>query len=256
MRPANEEPKASDLTWSTSSKLASMQRTTVAVPRWKAAVMLGAPLLIGSIEVLHPNAIGLSPEEWVQLIASLGQRFLVLHVVLLPLWPILGLVLLWMLPRQGTASRVSRVALAAYVVLYPAFDSLVGIGTGVLLDYRSTLTAAGQAVLDPAIQRIFFDPTGVPELLSIVGSVAWIVAAIAAAVSLWRPAGLRVAVPLVASAILMGWGHVWPMGPLATVALAVAAWQFLVHQQRSARTNSASARPTTEARYAAEPSGN
>src|SRR5215471_3692896 len=114
-----------------------MQNTTAAIPRWKAAVMLGAPLLIGSMEVLHPNAIGLSPEEWVQLVASLGQRFLALHIVLLPLWPMLGLIVLWMLPQQGTASRVSRIALAAYVVLYPAFDSLVGIGTGVLLDYRT-----------------------------------------------------------------------------------------------------------------------
>jgi hypothetical protein len=213
--------------------------------------MLGAPLLIGAIEVLHPNGIGLSPEEWVQLIASLGQRFLALHIVLLPLWPILALILFWMLPQQGTAGRVSRIALAAYVVLYPAFDSLVGIGTGVLLDYRATLNAAGQAVLDPAIQSIFFDPTGVPELLAIVGSAAWIAAAIAAAVSLWRPAGWRVAIPLVASGILMGWGHVWPMGPAANVALAVAAWQFLVHQQRSARTSSPSAQSTSEARYAA-----
>src|SRR5215467_13832365 len=229
-----------------------MQHTTVAVPRWKAAVMLGAPLLTGSLLLLHPNAIGLSPEDWVQLIASLGERFLVLHVLLLPLWPVLGLIVLWMLPQQGTASRVSRIALAAYVVLYPAFDSLVGIGTGVLLDYRATLNAAGQAVLDPAIQRIFFDPTGLPELLAIVGSVAWIVAAIAAAISLWRPAGWRVAVPLVASGILMGWGHVWPMGPLANVALVVAVWQFLVQQQISTRTSSVSAPPTTEARFASE----
>ena len=218
--------------------------------------MLGVPLLIGAMEVLHPNAIGLSPEEWVQLIASLGDRFLVLHILLLPLWPVLGLIILWLLPQQGTASRVSRIALAAYVVLYPAFDSLVGIGTGVLLDYRATLNEAGQAVLDPAIQRIFFDPTGVPELLAIVGSVAWIVAAFAAAISLWRPAGWRVAVPLVASGILMGWGHVWPMGPAANVALAVAAWQFLVNQQTSTRTGSVSARPTTGARYAADPSRN
>ena len=233
-----------------------MQNTTVAVSRWKAAVMLGAPLLIGAIEVLHPNGIGLSPEEWVQLIASQGQRFLALHIVLLPLWPILALILFWMLPRQGTASRVSRIALAAYVVLYPAFDSLVGIGTGVLLDYRATLNAAGQAVLDPAIQGIFFDPTGVPELLSMAGAAAWIAAAIAAAISLWRPAGWRVAVPLVVSGILMGWGHVWPMGPIANVALFIAVWQFLLRQQKSAHTSSVSARPTTEARYAAGLSGN
>lgn len=218
--------------------------------------MLGAPLLVGSLLLLHPNAIGLSPEEWVQLMASLGERFLVLHIVLLPLWPILGLIVIWMLPQRGTASRISRIALAVYLVLYPAFDALVGIGTGVLLDYRATLSAVGQAVLDPAIQLIFFDPTGVPELLSMAGSVAWIVATIAAAVSLWRPAGWRVAVPLVVSGILMGWGHTWPMGPLANAALVVAAWQFLVHQQRSARTSSVSAQPATEARHAAELSSN
>jgi hypothetical protein len=233
-----------------------MKHTTACVPWWKTAVMLGAPLLIGSLLLLHPNAIGLSPEEWVQLVDSLGQRFLALHVVLLPLWPILGLIVLWMLPQQGTASRVSRIALAAYVVLYPSFDALVGIGTGVLLDYRATLDAAGQTVLDPAIQLLFFDPTGVPELLAMGGSVAWIVAAIAAAVSLWRPAGWRVAVPLLISGILMAWGHTWPMGPAANVALAIAAWQFLVQQQSSARTSSVSDQPTTDGRYAAGLTGN
>src|SRR5262249_10105075 len=105
----------------------------------------------------------------------------------------------------------------------------------------------------------FFDPTGVAEILSMAGSVAWTVAAVASAVSLRRSAGWRVAVPLVASGILMGWGHTWPMGPLANVALAVAAWQFLVDQRRSsasAHKSSVSGQPTTEARYVAEPSGN
>jgi hypothetical protein len=233
-----------------------MKHTAASVPWWKTPVMIGAPLLIGSLLLMHPNAIGLSPEEWVQLIGSLGQRFLALHIVLLPLWPILALIVLWMLPQQGTPSRVSRIALAVYIVLYPAFDALVGIGSGVLIDYRATLNAAGQAVLDPAIQLLFFDPTGVPELLAIAGSVAWIVAAIAAAAALWRPAGWRVAVPLVISGVLMAWGHTWPMGPAANVALAVAAWQFLVQQQRSARTSSVSGQPTTEGRYAAGLSGN
>jgi hypothetical protein len=46
------------------------------------------------------------------------------------------------------------------------------------------------------------------------------------------------------------------MGPIANVALFIAVWQFLVQQQKSARTSSASARPTTDARYAAGLSGN
>jgi len=218
--------------------------------------MLVAPLLIGSLLVLHPNAIGLSPEEWVQLIASFGQRFLVLHILMLPLWPVLGLIVFWMLPHDRTWSRVSRIALVAYVVLYPAFDSLVGIGTGVQLGYRATLNAAGQAVLDPAIQLLFFDPSGVPEVLSMAGSVAWTVAAIAAAVSLWRPTGWRIAVPLIVCGMLMGWGHTWPMGPLANVALAIAAWQFLIYQKRSARAILVNAHPRTERYYAVELSSN
>jgi hypothetical protein len=218
---------------------------------WRRVVMIGAPLLVGSLLVLHPNGIGLSADEWVQLLVSIRQRFMALHIVLLPLWPVLGVILFWMLPQRGTASRISRIALAAYVILYPAFDALVGIGSSFLADYRMTLSGSGQAVVDPAIALLFFDPTGVPELLATAASVAWTVAALAAAVSLWRPAGWRVAVPLTVSGVLMGWGHTWPMGPLANLALAAAAWQFLV-VGGSAQKNLVGDQPATEVPYAAE----
>jgi hypothetical protein len=141
-----------------------------------------------------------------------------------------------MLPRRGSASQVSRIALAVYIVLYPAFDALVGIGSGLLLAQRSTLAPAEQAVLDRAIQALFFDRNGLATWMAIAASASWTAAAVAGAMALWRPAGWRVAAPLLVSGIALGVGHVSPQGPLAGLMLATASWQFLARPRHDART--------------------
>lgn len=201
---------------------------------WQRGVMIGAPLLLGCLLLLHPNSNGESPDEWVQQLASIRERWLLQHILQMPLFAVLGLIVLWMLPGRGTASQVSQIALGAYMVLYPAFDALVGIGSGFLLEQRSMLGAADQPVLDRALQALFFDPTGVPLRMAIVASTSWSVGAVAGAISLWRPAGWQVAAPLLVSGVALGVGHVPPLGPLAGVMLATASWQFLTRVPRHA----------------------
>ena len=61
-------------------------------------------------------------------------------------------------------------------------------------------------------------------LMAMAGSLAWVVALIAAACA-WRGAGAPWAVValLVVSGLLLGFGHIRPFGPLACAALLVAA---------------------------------
>jgi hypothetical protein len=60
--------------------------------------------------------------------------------------------------------------------------------------------------------------------MAMVGSLAWVVALLAAAWA-WRGAGApwAVAALLVASGLLLGFGHIRPFGPLACAALLAAA---------------------------------
>jgi hypothetical protein len=132
----------------------------------KRVVLIVAPILLFAFSLLHgpdavpPNGI-LDPDAWLRYVASIQGRWLALHLSGLGLFPLLGLAVAWMLPATGSARTVSRVALAAFVVLYPAFDALVGIGSYILIHYRKTLSAADRAVIDPVIKDLFFDYSGI-----------------------------------------------------------------------------------------------
>src|SRR5262245_40358517 len=115
---------------------------------WKRGAMIVAPILLVGFSLLHgldevlAQGYPPQPDEWIRYLGTIPGRWLALHVAGLGLFPLLGLVVLWMLPAGGAASRVSRLALAAYIVLYPAFDTLVGIGSSNLIRYRATLPPA------------------------------------------------------------------------------------------------------------------
>jgi hypothetical protein len=144
--------------------------TTAPYAAWRRGAMIAAPIVLVVFSLLHGGdelvLRGIPDhDEWVRYVSTIPGRWLMLHVIGLALFPLLGLVTWWMLPLGRTASLVSRAALAAYIVLYPAYDALVGIGSSVLLRYRQTLPAADQAVLDPVIKGLFFDYLGVPTCL-------------------------------------------------------------------------------------------
>jgi hypothetical protein len=204
---------------------------------WKRLAMIAAPLSLSILTLFHgleevvsegvPNS-----EAWIQYIATIKDRWLLIHILGLALFPLLGLTVLWMLPARGQARQFSRISLFVFIVLYPAFDALVGIGSAILLDYRATLSPEGQAVLDPAIQRFFFDTANPAFWLAAAASAAWSVGAIAAAIALWRQDGWRVGLPLFLAGLLLGVDHAPPMGTVAGLLLALAVWQFFVLEQR------------------------
>jgi hypothetical protein len=65
---------------------------------------------------------------------------------------------------------------------------------------------------------------------------AWGISVVAAALSLSRRAGWRVAVPLAVAGLAMTVDHAAPFGTIAAIMLGLAVWQFLTHVHRTRRT--------------------
>ena len=76
--------------------------------------------------------------------SSNTTAWLTVHLGTMIFIPLLATVLFVVLRRfDGTAALVSRIALAVFAIVYLAFEMLVGIGVGLLVD-----TSAPEAVVD------------------------------------------------------------------------------------------------------------
>ena len=202
----------------------------------KRLVIITAPVLLVGFSLAHGldwvMAHGMSefdPHGFLEWMTSIRRRWLWVHVAGLALFPLFGIAVWWMLPADGFASHVSRVALAAYIILYAAFDSLVGIGSAVLLDYRAGAPVEEHSVVDNVIWHLM--GSDIPGLFGNIVSVSWAAGLLAAAVALWRQHGWRVSLPLAGAGGLMGWSHFPPHGTAAGVLFGVAVWQYYGHRR-------------------------
>jgi hypothetical protein len=92
-----------------------MSRTTY-------AVLLGLPgLVLAAIGTTHPNT----------LTASSAEHWWVMHTVLIPLFPLIGVSLWWIVRlRRDLVSWTALVLAATFMAGYCALDILAGIGAG------------------------------------------------------------------------------------------------------------------------------
>jgi hypothetical protein len=183
------------------------------------AVMLGAPILLGLLELGHPAL--LPGENIVQTLQPIAPWWTALHIAQIPLFALLGLaVALAVRDLPGAPAQISRRAIAVFVVVYPAFDAAVGVASGIMVQALGNAEAAG--ALEPGLQAIFWGP--ITGSLAIVGSVSWLIALIAAAWA-WRRAGapMYVSAALALAGVLLGIAHIRPFGPLACLSLLIAA---------------------------------
>jgi hypothetical protein len=192
--------------------MARLSRATVV------AVLL-PPLLIGLVGTTHPA----------HLTQDASAHWRDLHIVLLPLFPLLALgpwlVARSIIPLYGTITLVLGYV---YACFYSALDILAGIAAGALKHDRE----GGLAT----VFRYAGD-------LGDVGSVAYVGATAAAAGCLLRVAGPRV---LVGAVVALGGAfgfmqnHVyWPGGVLSMAAIAVGWALMLLVAQRPQRPSSA-----------------
>jgi hypothetical protein len=183
-------------------------------------VLLGTPLALALLEIFHPERPSSASEAVEQ-----GVWFMWFHFIQVPLIGLIALAVYLLTDGlEGRAVSVSRWAIGVFAVFFSAYDAAAGIGTGYALRNARGLSAEGQAAVYEAVKDM-------PVLslifgLSIVGTLAWVVALIAAAMALRRAGASRVPFILLilAGVFLMG-GHPYPAGTLAFGSFFVAtAW--------------------------------
>ena len=197
--------------------------------------MISAPIGLITFSLMHSTLSWsdtqhlrtAGPDEWIRHLTNIRGRWLAAHLGGVALFPLLGMTIWWMLPPSGLVSRISKVALILYMPLYVAVDAVLGLGSSVLIQYREGLPAPDRAGADGALQALFFEASAI-DWLDQSASITWEIAALAAALALWRDYGWRVSVPLAAAGWVLGKGHFPPYGVLAGLALGIAVWQYLI----------------------------
>jgi hypothetical protein len=193
------------------------------------ALLVAGPLVLAVVLWWHPPG----GEVVYEGVRDDVDTWLFVHTAFLLATPLLGIaafILLHGLSSQ--AATGSRVALVFFLVFYTAYESNVGVGTGVLVDYANGLPAAEQAVVADAIQdynrnAIITDPS----LSLILGTLGWITAMLAAAVA-FRQAGAGWAITLLVGFAAVFAIHPPPIGPLGLVCFVAA---FVLVERARAR---------------------
>ena len=172
-------------------------------------VLLGTPLALSLWEIFHPQPVGVAEA------VAQGGWFMWFHIVQVPLIGLIALaVYLLTEGLEGRAVMVSRWAVGVFAVFFSAYDAAAGIATGYALRTAQGLSAEGQAAVHGAV----IDMPGLSLIfgLSIVGTGAWVVALVAAAMALRRAGASRgpFVLLILGGVFLMG-GHPFPAGTLA-----------------------------------------
>lgn len=174
-------------------------------------LVTAGPLLLAVAGLVHPG--GLS--------ATTAHRWVHLHIMLLPVFPLLALgfvVLLHGRPRAdvaGVATAIAWLGAGVYAVGYTGLDAVAGIAAG---------TVAGQDG-DPAeLRSLVLALYDVGDLLGRTGVYALLVAVLAGTVALGVRHGLRVlpgTIVLLAAGYSFIDSHIfWPRGVLTMLAMA------------------------------------
>lgn len=195
--------------------------------RREVAFMIGVPLAWAILLLFHPRGEG---EDFYPIIRDEVTAWEIVHLGTLIFVPLMaGVVLLLLRGTEGTSAMVSRVALAVFAVVYTAWEVLIGIGTGILVDEVNQLAEAERPIGAVLVEE--FTDSSLIMALEKIGTVAWFVALLAAGVALVRQAGASWLVPalLVLSAVPTAW-HVFPFGQVG-LALFIAAVLVFVRSQ-------------------------
>ena len=145
----------------------------------------------------------------------------IVHVGTLVFIGLMG-VALYMLIRDlpGKAATISRLAIGLFVVFYTAWETVIGLATGALIQHANDAPAGERPALSDGIQSLQENLiVGEMGALSIVGGLGWITAAIAASVAV-RRAGAPILATVLLGLSLVVVSHPPPIGPLGLACFA------------------------------------
>ena len=195
-----------------------MSASTPVMKAWP----VGAPLSLAIVELFHPHPHDLLHVEL--------QRWMAVHYAQIVLFPLAALAECELVAGiAGPAAALCRSAMFVFAISYVAFDTAAGVVTGVLV--QAAHAGGTPEAWRPPIQAIWNHPIiggaseGVPAL-AVIGTMAWLVGTMAAAVACrrakrsWFVTG---ALLVSAFGLFVFRTHAWPGGPITFGALAVAA---------------------------------
>jgi hypothetical protein len=174
------------------------------------AVLLGTPLALAVLEIFHPPRPSGASEAVEQ-----GAWFMWFHIIQVPLIGLIALaVYLLTEGLEGRAVSVSRWAIGVFAVFFSAYDAAAGIGTGYALRNAQGLSAEAQGAVYEVVKDLPL--FSLPFVLSVVGTLGWAVALIAAAIALRRAGASRGPfILLILAGVFLMAGHPYPQGTLA-----------------------------------------
>ena len=211
--------------------------------RAEMAFVVGVPLAWAVLLLFHPVGDG----DWYDVLRDELTAWLTVHVGSMLFIPLLaGVVFVLLRGIDGTAARVSRVALVVFAIVYTGFEVALGIGAGLLTDAINALPA-GQRGTGADLLESYTDST-ILRVMETVGSVAWLVAVAAAGIALYRRAHTASSVAVVVLFLISAPGiviHVTPIGPVALALFIVAL--VLVMRATAAPADAAEQTETAEA---------
>ena len=199
--------------------------------RAQIAVLVGVPLAWAALLWFHPDV---DPDRVYESLRDQVDTYLVVHVGTLVFIGLMG-VALYLLVRDlpGRAATVSRLAIGPFVLFYAAWETVIGLAIGVLVQHANDAPARERPAVADAIQAVGGNVIiGDAGILLAVGALAWITAVIAAAVALHGAGAPLLAVILVGlSAVVVS--HPPPIGPVGLVCFAAAAGLIAISRRAS-----------------------
>jgi hypothetical protein len=192
--------------------------------------LIGTPLAWAVLLWFHPDVP--DPDNVYEGLRDDATTYQIVHVGTLVFIGLMG-VALYMLVRDlpGKAAAISRLAIGPFVLFYSAWETVIGLATGALVQHANDSPARERPAVSDSIQALG-DNAIVGEMgaLSIVGGLAWITAVIAASVAI-RRAGAPVLATVLLALSLVVISHPPPIGPVGLACFAGAVL-VLYHSQR------------------------
>jgi hypothetical protein len=202
---------------------------------------IGVPLAWAVLLWFHPDV---DPNHVYADLRDDVVAYQIVHVGTLIFIGLLGLAL-YLLVRDlpGSAAKISRLAIGPFVLFYAAWESVIGLAIGALVQHANDAPVRQRPAVAEAIQSLGDNViVGDPGVVVMVGSLAWIVAVVAAAIA-YR----RVGAPLLATILLalsfMVVSHPPPIGPIGLVCFAAAVALLARAQRVSSHLDAAAPAP-------------
>jgi cytochrome bd-type quinol oxidase subunit 2 len=188
-------------------------------------VIFGAPLSYVVIGAVHPLELSVGDDPDLYIGIHFVQLFSIWGMALLLRYLIEGV--------DNRAARVARVAILPYAIVYSALDGMAGVAVGVLVRLANGMAIVEQQAFQRLLDQAETDPFVL--ILNLATAVCWLVAAVAAVLSLRSRAPAGALALLLIGAAIFAVGHPFPPGPIGMMLfIGGLAWLQLSQRQDEA----------------------